>query len=63
MTHQIPALLVGFVLGVLAMAPALVACLCNDRTSDGQSDALIGGSEGAAVHDHSATLEEARHHV
>ncbi|WP_267395541.1 MULTISPECIES: hypothetical protein [unclassified Sphingomonas] len=52
MTHQIPGLLVGFVLGVLAMVPALVARFCNDRPSDGQSDALIGGSEAAAVHDH-----------
>jgi hypothetical protein len=50
--NQLPGLCAGIIIGVLAMAPALVVCLCNNRTSDGQSDALIGGSEGAAVHDH-----------
>lgn len=63
MMDKVAFLFTGFILGVLAMTPALIACLCNDRTSDGQSDALIGGGKAAAVHDHSATGTEAHHHV
>jgi hypothetical protein len=37
--------------------------LSEQRASDGQADCLRGEVQGAGVHIHSATAEEARHHV